>query len=190
MTNAFIQTLDEHVNIISDIKYNDMISANGFTKVDDWLNQSNEKIHKYLLYNAIWNLINDKKGDLNIDINQLENIDIIERRKKSYLESPICTFKNKKYPFTEIKIDMKKYWNNEYLKDINDYSVTNYNNYENKDDAIVSVNYVNGTAKLRSRLDNVDRVVSFDKINKDSQISLDDMSIRDTFTYKSMNSNY
>lgn len=164
-----------------------MISSQGFTKISDWLGQSKEKIHKYLLYNALYKCLKEENGLLDI----INNADIIEKRNKSYLDPPIyLIFKHTAYPFEEVKFDISKYWDNEFLKDINNYSSINYNNYQNNDDTIVSVNYVNGTAKLRSRLDNVDRVVSFDKINKDSPISLDDMTIRDTFTYKSMNSNY
>lgn len=166
---------------ISDKEYNMLLNSEGASSVSQWMNQDKEKIHKLLLNSALVRLWNSNEYDWTRKYDIID-LDIIEHRNDSYKDPSVCTFKTKGYPMRTWKVDMKRYWDNEYLDDITKESALNVNNHSSKDDEIVKIDYVNNLAKLRSRLTGVEYTIPLDKISKDTYMSKEEMTINGTFT--------
>ena len=106
---------------------------------------------------------------------------IIEIKNTEYwMESDIIVIHNSK-PFSKHVYNLKDFWNY-YQKfanyDISDIKVTN----ENINDSYVSyVDYINGTAKMYSKTNNLDYNVKFKYLNENSKLG-DELLMTNTFT--------
>ena len=94
---------------------------------------------------------------------------------------------SKKYPFEKKIVNIKEYWDKAVQfskKNSESYSDLIIDEDTLKDAEIVSINYVLGIVKMRSRFTQVEFEVPFSRINGNTNMSLD-CTLAGTFTYLS-----
>jgi len=163
--------------------YTRLMSGTGLSSMSQYTSEQEEAIHAKLLEDALTRLWSSHDYDWTEKLS-IDMVDISEHRRDDYKEASVCTFKTKTYPMKQWKVDMSDYWNKNYISDVTDNDALNVNGYVNKDDEIVSVNYVTGKARMRSRLLGLEHDIDLSKVSSYTPMSVDEMSIRDTFTYK------
>lgn len=113
--------------------------------------------------------------------------DIKPIKDKNWKTSPRIMITSKKYPFEKKIINIKEYWDK-----VVQFSKKNSESYSDlmidedtlKDAEIVSINYVLGIVKMRSKFTQVEFEVPFSRINGNTNMSLD-CTLAGTFTYLS-----
>lgn len=162
------------------VSYKRLVLDDSYQTVSEWLADKNEDVHNLLLDAAL------KESARKCSwIESLDDWEIIEHRRKSFLEVPKCLLRRKKWPFDTHMIDISEFW---------DPSFFNYTNYNPSmtindntvyDEEVDSINYVTGIAKSMSRLEGTVREITLSSLNKGTKINKKD--IEDTFTYKAIN---
>lgn len=180
-------------NVFTNIDYNVLRSNNKVSKVTDYINDNNNKVHDILLRGALINLIRSNDYDWTAKYNNLNDeeaitslindFSIIEIRNNNLLNSSTCKFRQNYWPFKTWKIKLDNYWNNEYIKNFNNTKYTHITN----NDFITSFNYVNGIAKTKGKLDGIIKEIPFNKINDNYNISEEYFLNKNTFTYLYIN---
>lgn len=166
---------------ISDIRYDKHLSNAGFSSVNDVITDKNEKKHEVLLDAALDKLWKSEEYDWT-EIYSQDDLDIIEHRNQSYKKAPVCIFRTKRFPYKQWKVDMSKWWSNAYITHYDDMSTINFANYEDKDNMIVSANYVNGKVRTESDINDTYQYISFDRVNGEAPIDANKFYKTDTIT--------
>lgn len=170
-------------------KYNDILYDSRPVQVSELVSDKNNAVHAELFNDALLKFVSSRNWPLSY---LYENYKVIELKNDEYWKpSSIIIlsrmYNNETHSFTKEKIDLTSYWNSE-LSFKNKTHTTlkiakddNINDYE-----LIDINYVTGTATLKSKLTGNTIDVDFDHIDDDIKVS-DDFSLTNTFSYMYQN---
>lgn len=159
------------------VSYKRLVMDGSYQTVSEWLADKNEEIHNLLLDAALKE--SAKKCDW---IESIDDWEVIEHRKKSFLEAPKCLLRRKKWPFDTHTIDISEYWDPSFFYYHQASPTIIMNDNPIYDEEVSSVNYVTGKAKSSSRLENVTKSIELSSLDSDAKFARKE--IEDTFTYK------
>ena len=149
--------------IIEDAKFN---SEESKFKIINFINDQNEKIFDFVKSRCLYYFNKNHR--------------ILEIKNNEYWQpSSIMTISNVS-PYKKNIYDLSKYWNmNQEYSDANieELKIINENI---KDAKLVSINYVNGTAKFVSKINDLDFTVPFKYLNDETIVS-DEMKLNNLF---------
>ena len=149
--------------IIEDAKFN---SEESKFKIINFINDQNEKIFDFVKSRCLYYFNKNHR--------------ILEIKNNEYWQpSSIMTISNVS-PYKKNIYDLSKYWNmnQEYSNaNIEELKIINENI---KDAKLVSINYVNGTAKFVSKINDLDFTVPFKYLNNETIVS-DEMKLNNLF---------
>ena len=91
-------------------------------------------------------------------------------------------------PYSKHSVFLGPYWNYNQSKEELDIKNVKIKNNPINDAEITYLDYINGIAYMRSRLTGEEFKIGFEYLNEDTEVS-DELSLRDTFTYKLQNGN-
>lgn len=176
-------------------KYNDMIYSSRPVKFTEYITNQYDKIHDELYTDALNKFLDDVSNNIDkfeqfknysdkTDI--IENTKIFEIKMKEYWMPSSILVMCKKYPYRRKKYSLEDYWNN--YQDKSKIKINNIKllDEEINDAEILYLDYVNGKAKVESRLNDIQFEIDFDYINEDTKIS-DEYSLENNFTNKYYN---
>lgn len=177
-------------NIIK--QYNDLVYDSRPVSLAEFMSNKYNIVHQQLFDDAITAYLKDNSDVLYNDISEeiAEDIaikmfkqqnKIIEIKGSEYWMPSSILIITKKFPYKKKRVDLTKYWNL-YQK----HSDKNYNDIkvsiENiKDSEVFYIDYVNGIAYMRSRLNNIEFEVPFEYLNNETKVA-DDYTLSNTFT--------
>lgn len=107
---------------------------------------------------------------------------IIELKNTEYwMPSEVIIIHNGK-PYTKIKIDLTNYWN--YYQKMSDYDISKLKitNENILDSEVIYLNYIKGSAKMYSKVNNIEYEIPFKYLNENSVVNKD-MQLTNTFGY-------
>ena len=149
--------------LIEDVKFN---SEESKFKIINFINDQNEKIFDFVKSRCLYYFNKNHR--------------ILEIKNNEYWQpSSIMTISNVS-PYKKNIYDLSKYWNmnQEYSNaNIEELKIINENI---KDAKLVSINYVNGTAKFVSKINDLDFTVPFKYLNDETIVS-DEMKLNNLF---------
>ena len=149
--------------LIEDVKFN---SEESKFKIINFINDQNEKIFDFVKSRCLYYFNKNHR--------------ILEIKNNEYWQpSSIMTISNVS-PYKKNIYDLRKYWNmNQEYSDANieELKIINENI---KDAKLVSINYVNGTAKFVSKINDLDFTVPFKYLNDETIVS-DEMKLNNLF---------
>ena len=149
--------------LIEDVKFN---SEESKFKIINFINDQNEKIFDFVKSRCLYYFNKNHR--------------ILEIKNNEYWQpSSIMTISNVS-PYKKNIYDLSKYWNmnQEYSNaNIEELKIINENI---KDAKLVSINYVNGTAKFVSKINDLDFTVPFKYLNNETIVS-DEMKLNNLF---------
>lgn len=149
--------------LIEDVKFN---SEESKFKIINFINDQNEKIFDFIKSRCLYYFNKNHR--------------ILEIKNNEYWQpSSIMTISNVS-PYKKNIYDLSKYWNmnQEYSNaNIEELKIINENI---KDAKLVSINYVNGTAKFVSKINDLDFTVPFKYLNDETIVS-DEMKLNNLF---------
>ena len=149
--------------LIEDVKFN---SEESKFKIINFINDQNEKIFDFIKSRCLYYFNKNHR--------------ILEIKNDEYWQpSSIMTISNVS-PYKKNIYDLSKYWNmnQEYSNaNIEELKIINENI---KDAKLVSINYVNGTAKFVSKINDLDFTVPFKYLNDETIVS-DEMKLNNLF---------
>ena len=149
--------------LIEDVKFN---SEESKFKIINFINDQNEKIFDFIKSKCLYYFNKNHR--------------ILEIKNNEYWQpSSIMTISNVS-PYKKNIYDLSKYWNmNQEYSDANieELKIINENI---KDAKLVSINYVNGTAKFVSKINDLDFTVPFKYLNDETIVS-DEMKLNNLF---------
>lgn len=149
--------------LIEDVKFN---SEESKFKIINFINEQNEKIFDFVKSRCLYYFNKNHR--------------ILEIKNNEYWQpSSIMTISNVS-PYKKNIYDLSKYWNmnQEYSNaNIEELKIINENI---KDAKLVSINYVNGTAKFVSKINDLDFTVPFKYLNDETIVS-DEMKLNNLF---------
>ena len=149
--------------LIEDVKFN---SEESKFKIINFINDQNEKIFDFIKSRCLYYFNKNHR--------------ILEIKNNEYWQpSSIMTISNVS-PYKKNIYDLSKYWNmnQEYSNaNIEELKIINENI---KDAKLVSINYVNGTAKFVSKINDLDFTVPFKYLNNETIVS-DEMKLNNLF---------
>ena len=111
----------------------------------------------------------------------------IEIKNKEYWLPSLVVIIGKRRPYKKVNINLTPYWNwyqAKFDKQINAIKLTKDTLYDSE---LVALNYVRGIATFRTKLEGIEFNVDFDFLDGGIRVS-DDLSLRNTFTALSQNS--
>ena len=153
----------ELILLIEDVKFN---SEESKFKIINFINDQNEKIFDFVKSRCLYYFNKNHR--------------ILEIKNNEYWQpSSIMTISNVS-PYKKNIYDLSKYWNmNQEYSDANieELKIINENI---KDAKLVSINYVNGTAKFVSKINDLDFTVPFKYLNDETIVS-DEMKLNNLF---------
>lgn len=153
----------ELILLIEDVKFN---SEESKFKIINFINDQNEKIFDFVKSRCLYYFNKNHR--------------ILEIKNNEYWQpSSIMTISNVS-PYKKNIYDLSKYWNmNQEYSDANieELKIINENI---KDAKLVSINYVNGTAKFVSKINDLDFTVPFKYLNDEIIVS-DEMKLNNLF---------
>ena len=153
----------ELILLIEDVKFN---SEESKFKIINFINDQNEKIFDFVKSRCLYYFNKNHR--------------ILEIKNNEYWQpSSIMTISNVS-PYKKNIYDLSKYWNmnQEYSNaNIEELKIINENI---KDAKLVSINYVNGTAKFVSKINDLDFTVPFKYLNDETIVS-DEMKLNNLF---------
>lgn len=159
------------------VSYKRLVIDGSYQTVSEWLADKNEEVHNLLLDAALKEFA--KKYDW---IESLEDWEVIEHRKKSFLDVPNCLLRRKKWPFDTHTIDISEYWDPSFFYYQQTSPTIIMNDNPVYDEEVSNVNYVTGMAKSTSRLENVTTPIELSSLNSCAKFARKE--IEDTFTHK------
>lgn len=173
-------------------KYNNLIYASRPVKFSEYINSQYDKIHDELYLDALNKFLDDvdnnkdKYGQFKnyTDKNDIiENTKIIEIKMKEYWIPSSIIVICKKYPYKRKKYSLEPYWNT--YQDKSKIQVSNIKmlDEEINDAEILYLDYINGKAKVESRMNDIQFNVDFEYITEDTMIS-EEYSLENNFTNK------
>lgn len=170
------------------IKYDDLTYKSGPVRVSDYISDKYDNIHKQLYNHAIKKLI--KK--LNISEEELKiNYRLIEIKNIEYYKPSKVIIKKLSYPFEIKKYSLDEYWDNyEFIEENKDLEQYWFDEDSIKDAELIYIDYIKGKGKFRSKFTQKEFWVDFKFINENTRISLEDLSLSNTFSYKLNNKIY
>lgn len=154
-----------------------IVSDDTLVSTSDYINDRINNVYNQMLKKAISNYLKD-----NPDMEQKDTKLI---KDKNWKTSPKIIFISRVYPFEKKIVNIKKYWD-----DVIQFSKKNSESYTDlmidedtlRDAEIISINYVLGTVKMKSKFTQVEFEVPFSRINGDTNMS-SDCTLEKTFTY-------
>ena len=153
----------ELILLIENVKFN---SEESKFKIINFINEQNEKIFDFVKSRCLYYFNKNHR--------------ILEIKNNEYWQpSSIMTISNVS-PYKKNIYDLSKYWNmNQEYSDANieELKIINENI---KDAKLVSINYVNGTAKFVSKINDLDFTVPFKYLNDETIVS-DEMKLNNLF---------
>ena len=169
------------INNSSEIYKQIVVSDDTLLSTSDYINDRVNDVYNQMLGKAISDFLSD------LDHWKYYECDIKPIKDKNWKTSPRIIITSKKYPFEKKIINIKEYWDKAVQ-----FSKKNSESYSNlmidedtlKDAEIVSINYVLGIVKMRSKFTQVEFEVPFSRINGNTNMSLD-CTLAGTFTYLS-----
>ena len=173
--------------------YNDLIYKSRPVKFDEYMNNKYNKIHNQLYLDALNKFLQDEdilsykqfnEGEGFKSLEDIkENTKIIELKNLEFWQPSSILVISKKYPFTQVKYDLEKYWNK--FQDKSNKQINNIKLIQDEilDAEIIYLNYISGKATVESRLNDIKFDVDFEYIDNKTKIG-DDYSLKDTFTNK------
>jgi hypothetical protein len=167
------------------LNYNSFNYESEKVNFSDYVNDKHNIIHKKLYDEALKEMIADKGYNVN-------NYNFIEIKQENYYEPSLVYVKSIYPPFSTEKISLKPYWNKyEYVEEHKNLDDMFLSDDINKDSLeIISINYVNNTVKYKDKLTGKIFTKSFKYVNEDSKYNLDELSLKNTFSYKLNNKIY
>ena len=173
----------KNINNSSEIYKQIVVSNDTLLSTSDYINDKVNDVYNQMLGKAISDFLND------LDHWKYYECDIKPIKDKNWKTSPRIMITSKKYPFEKKIVNIKEYWDK-----VVQFSKKNSESYTDlmidedtlKDAEIVSINYVLGIVKMRSKFTQVEFEVPFSRINGNTNMSLD-CTLNGTFTYLSKN---
>lgn len=167
------------INNSSEIYKQIVVSDDTLLSTSDYINDKVNDVYNQMLKKAI--------SDFLMSHQKYHGYDIKPIKDKNWKTSPRIMITSKEYPFEKKIVNIKEYWDK-----VVQFSKENCESYSDlmidedtlKDAEIVSINYVLGTVKMRSKFTQVEFEVPFSRINGDTNMSLD-CTLAGTFTYLS-----
>ena len=169
------------INNSSEIYKQIVVSDDTLLSTSDYINDKVNDVYNQMLGKAISDFLNDP------DHWKYYECDIKPIKDKNWKTSPRIMITSKKYPFEKKIVNIKEYWDKAVQfskKNSESYSDLMIDEDTLKDAEIVSINYVLGIVKMRSKFTQVEFEVPFSRINGNTNISLD-CTLAGTFTYLS-----
>ena len=169
------------INNSSEIYKQIVVSDDTLLSTSDYINDKVNDVYNQMLGKAISDFLSD------LDHWKYYECDIKPIKDKNWKTSPRSMITSKKYPFKKKIVNIKEYWDK-----VVQFSKKNSESYSDlmidkdtlKDAEIVSINYVLGIVKMRSKFTQVEFEVPFSRINGNTNMSLD-CTLAGTFTYLS-----
>ena len=169
------------INNFSEIYKQIVVSDDTLLSTSDYINDKVNDVYNQMLGKAISDFLSD------LDHWKYYKCDIKPIKDKNWKTSPRIMITSKKYPFKKKIVNIKEYWDK-----VVQFSKKNSESYTDlmidedtlKDAEIVSINYVLGIVKMRSKFTQVEFEVPFSRINGNTNMSLD-CTLAGTFTYLS-----
>ena len=169
------------INNSSEIYKQIVVSDDTLLSTSDYINDKVNDVYNQMLGKAISDFLND------LDHWKYYKCDIKPIKDKNWKTSPRIMITSTKYPFEKKIVNIKEYWYK-----VVQFSKKNSESYTDlmidedtlKDAEIVSINYVLGIVKMRSKFTQVEFEVPFSRINGNTNMSLD-CTLDGTFTYLS-----
>lgn len=169
------------INNSSEIYKQIVVSDDTLLSTSDYINDKVNDVYNQMLRKAISDFLSDL-GNW-----KYYEYDIKPIKDKNWKTSPRIMITSKKYPFKKKIVNIKEYWDK-----VVQFSKKNSESYSDlmidedtlKDAEIVSINYVLGIVKMRSKFTQVEFEVPFSRINGNTNMSLD-CTLAGTFTYLS-----
>lgn len=171
----------KNINNSSEIYKQIVVSNDTLLSTSDYINDKVNDVYNQMLGKAISDFLNDP------DHWKYYECDIKPIKDKNWKTSPRIMITSKKYPFEKKIVNIKEYWDK-----VVQFSKKNSESYSDlmidedtlKDAEIVSINYVLGIVKMRSKFTQVEFEVPFSRINGNTNMSLE-CTLAGTFTYLS-----
>lgn len=167
------------INNSSEIYKQIVVSDDTLLSTSDYINDKINDVYNQMLKKAISDFLTSHQKYYGYDIKPIKD--------KNWKTSPRIMITSKEYPFEKKIVNIKEYWDK-----VVQFSKENCESYSDlmidedtlKDAEIVSINYVLGTVKMRSKFTQVEFEVPFSRINGNTNMSLD-CTLDGTFTYLS-----
>ena len=169
------------INNSSEIYKQIVVSDDTLLSTSDYINDKVNDVYNQMLGKAISDFLSD------LDHWKYYECDIKPIKDKNWKTSPRIMITSKKYPFKKKIVNIKEYWDKAVQfskKNSESYSDLIIDEDTLKDAEIVSINYVLGIVKMRSKFTQVEFEVPFSRINGNTNMSLD-CTLAGTFTYLS-----
>lgn len=158
-------------------------SGTGLISVDDLMNDKILKVHNQMYENALSRFYEDHP--------EMEQGYITKEIPNKDWKSPSSVlFISEIYPFAKKKVSLKPWWDDAISfirKKTESWSDVIIDEDSMKDAEITSIDYVNGNVSMRSKLTQNTWVVPFSKVDENTPLSDDDLTLRNTFSYKIQN---
>jgi hypothetical protein len=176
------------------VKYDKLDYKSGPVKVSDYISNKYDYIHNVLYLDALKGLYIDLKQKYENTNNNnypfltfedfLAKNNIIEIKKKEYFLPSVVIIRSKTFPYIEKKYSLDDYWNAyQFMKNIKKETTILYPEDIKNDAEMIYIDYVKGKAKMRSKSSGEEYWISFEFIDCDTPISLDELSLNKTFVY-------
>ena len=169
------------INNSSEIYKQIVVSDDTLLSTSDYINDKVNDVYNQMLGKAISDFLSDL-GNW-----KYYECDIKPIKDKNWKTSPRIMITSKKYPFKKKIVNIKEYWDKAVQfskKNSESYSDLMIDEDTLKDAEIVSINYVLGIVKMRSKFTQVEFEVPFSRINGNTNMSLD-CTLAGTFNYLS-----
>lgn len=169
----------KNINNYSEIYKQIVVSDDTLVSTSDYINDKVNDVYNQMLKKSISDFLTDHQRYYGWDIKPIKD--------KNWKTSPRIMLTSKEYPFEKKIVNIKEYWDK-----VVQFSKKNSESYTDlmidedtlKDAEIVSINYVLGIVKMRSKFTQVEFEVPFSRINGNTNMSLD-CTLTGTFTYLS-----
>lgn len=160
--------------------YSGLFLNGKLVSISDLINNKYDNVYNELVDRAKKAYISDKH-----EADNEENYIWRVIKGENFIDSPHCYLIKREFPYPSKTISLKKYWDcSEFLKSIDkSYKDIMVDEDSSRDLEITSINYVNGTCILRSKLSGNTIEIDFNKLPTDTPVSDDDMALKNTFAY-------
>jgi len=173
-------------------KYNDLDYTYTNVIYNNYVSDKYNIIHNKLYEDALNKYLDEVRGNETLE-EYKKHYNFIELKNKEYFQPSTVIIKSIVYPFTTIKIDLSKYWNqyeesvitkkfnNEFYTDDID-----INHYE-----IIYINNVQNIVKLQNKITGKIIYKDLNYLNENNNLHIsNDLSLSNTFSYKLQNKIY
>lgn len=167
-----------NTNIAKINRYDELMYNSGPVSISDYMSDKYNDVHDQIYAKALAAYIEESAMDES-------EYRFIEVKPTEFWKPSSVMVIMKKKPFSKKLVDLTPYWEDYKFDNKYDFKCIKIDKDENLTNSmVVEIDYLRGKVKMYNKVADMYFYVGFDRVDKNTELSDDDLLLTDTFTYE------